>query len=254
MISIIHNTYEFNEFIRESVILNVRALEESGLEYQYIIFNDGGDRGIEQSINDILSSKVEYVYSAQNHGMGVCSGGWIGALPYLKGDYIHNTGQDDVFSTNFYTKLVAELQTDGVYLAYANGFVVNEDLSLRGGATMGPLQPVDYTNPKEVFDMWFQRRDRVLTSANNFIPAPGVIYKRALHNEIGLPDLNNFKGSADFEYWARVLFYNKGVSYIWQPLWLYRMSKHSAGSKPTANTSVWNSLILQKYQKLIENE
>jgi len=32
------------------------------------------------------------------------------------------------------------------------------------------------------------------------------------------------------------------------------MSEYSAGSKPTATTDIWNKLILEKYQKLVDNE
>ena len=39
-----------------------------------------------------------------NFGMGICSGGWVGALPLVEGNIIHNTGQDDVFTANFYHK------------------------------------------------------------------------------------------------------------------------------------------------------
>jgi hypothetical protein len=48
-----------------------------------------------------------------------------------------------------------------------------------------------------------------------------------------------------------VLFNDLGVSYDPRPLWLYRMSEYSLGTKPLAEkeTPNWNSLILKKYQK-----
>lgn len=254
MISVIQNTYERNEYVRESAALTVKALKESGLDYQYIIFNDNGDPLIKDDVESVLSDKVEYIYSDYNFGMGVCSGGWIGALPYVKGDYIHNTGQDDVFTPQFYRTLVQELENNQIYLAYSNGFAVNNDLTSRNGSVMGPLNPIDYSNPKSVFNSWFQRVGNELRAANNYIPAPGVLYKKSLHEKIGLPSLEEFKGSADFEYWARVLFNGMGVSYVSQPTWLYRISKYSVGSKESTNTNYLNNTIRQKYQKLLENE
>jgi len=253
MISVIQNTYERNPFIRESAALTIKALEESKLDYQYIIFNDKGDKLIFEDIKELLTDKVEYVYSEYNFGMGVCSGGWVGALPYVKGDLIHNTGQDDVFTSAFYLELTDQLKREDIYLAYANGFVVVNNLSTQG-ALMGPLGSLNYSNPKQVFNQWFQKDGNILRAANNYIPAPGVIYKKELHTLIGEPDLINFKGSADFEYWARVLYYNMGVAYVGKPLWLYRMSEYSAGTKPSATTDIWNKLILEKYQNLINNE
>jgi hypothetical protein len=250
MISVIHNTYEKNKYVKESATLNIKALEESKLDYQYIIFNDKGDSSILEDVEHLLNDKVQYHYSDYNYGMGVCSGGWVGAIPLLKGDYIHNIGQDDVYTSLFYTSLFERLQNSEIMLAYANGFKVHTDLSLLG-PTLGPIQDMDYSNPKEVFNSWFGVQGNRVTRANNFIPAPGVMYKTSLHDQIGLPDLKTFKGSADFEYWARVLFTGNKVSYDPRPLWLYRMSEYSLGSKPSAEkeTSNWNNLILEKYQK-----
>lgn len=253
MITVIQNTYERNPFVRESAALTIKALEESKLDYQYIIFNDKGDELIFQDVKELLNDKVEYIYSEHNFGMGVCSGGWVGALPYVKGDLIHNTGQDDVFTSAFYLELTSELERDDIYLAYANGFVVENNLATQG-ALMSTMGGLDYSNPKQVFNQWFQRDGSILRAANNFIPAPGVVYKKELHTLIGEPDLINFKGSADFEYWARVLYNNLKVSYVPKPIWLYRMSEYSAGTKSTATTDLWNKLILEKYQKLIDNE
>lgn len=251
-ISVIHNTYSKNVYIRESAILTIKALEDAEVDYQYIIFNDHGDISIREDIEDLLTERVEYVYSDHNYGMGVCSGGWVGALPFVKGDYIHNIGQDDAFTATFYKRLLSKLADPDVYLAYANGFVVNSSL-IATGQLMGPMQELDYSDPKRVFDAWFQRQGNILTAANNYIPAPGVVYKKKVHDIIGIPDLENFKGSADFEYWARVLFNGLKVSYEPSPLWLYRMSEYSHGTMPVAKQEVpkWNDLILKKYQQCL---
>lgn len=251
-VSVIHNTYRKNIFISETATLNIKALEESGVDYQYIIFNDHGDREVENDVKHLLNKKVQFVYSDINYGMGVCSGGWIGAIPYLEGDYVHNAGQDDVYTSLFYTSLIERLENPKIYLAYANGFKVNSNLTFQN-QVLSPVQELDYSEPRRVFDFWFGRQGNTLTRANNFIPAPGVVYKKKIHDIIGIPNLENFKGSADFEYWARVLFNDLGVSYDPRPLWLYRISEYSLGIKPLAEKEIlnWNSLILKKYQKCL---
>jgi hypothetical protein len=135
-------------------------------------------------------------------------------------------------------------------LAYANGFKAYPNLTLTG-ETLGPIQELDYWNYEAMFNHWFGVQDGKVTRANNFIPAPGVIYKTTLHERIGLPDLATFKGSADFEYWARTLFSGNKISYDPRPLWLYRMSEYSLGSKPLAEreTPNWNNLIKNRYQE-----
>ncbi len=71
MISVIQNTYEKNPFIRESANLTIKSLEDSKLDYQYIIFFDKGDKSIYDDIKDLLNDKVEYIYSEHNFGMGM---------------------------------------------------------------------------------------------------------------------------------------------------------------------------------------
>ena len=250
MINVIHNSYERNKYLRESAILNIAALKTSEIPFNYIIFNDHGDKLIYDDVKDLLGENVSYVYSDINYGMGVCSGGWVGAIPYLKEGLVHNIGQDDVYTPTFYISLYKRLQDPKVMLAYANGFKVNPNLTLQG-QTLGPLQDADYLNPRQNFNMWFGVQDNKITRANNFIPAPGVIYRTSVHDLIGPPDLQTFKGSADFEYWSRILFNNLGVSYDPRPLWLYRMSEYSLGTKPLAEreTPNWNNLIIEKYQQ-----
>jgi len=252
-LAVIQSVYSRNEYIRESVIANTKALNESGIPYQYVIFNDKGDTQIKEDIQDILTDKIEYTYSETNYGMGIQSGGWIGAADfYTKSDYIHNIGEDDIFTAMFYKSLVNRLEASNVYLAYANGLKVGLDLSSMN-ETMGPLHEVDYSDPKKVFNAWFGRQGNILTKANNFIPAPGVIYKRSLHDIIGPPDIEQYKGSADFEYWTRLLFNGLGVSYDPRLLWLYRRSKYSLGSNPTfeKRSAEWNNLILKNYQQRV---
>jgi hypothetical protein len=256
-ISVIHNTYKFNPFIRESVILNLKALEEAGVDYQYIVFNDNGDVEIENEIKDL---NIEYHYSNFNFGMKMCSGGWIGAIPLLKGELIHNTGQDDVFTSYFYKNIIDTFKSTDCDLVYCNGFKAHEDLTITG-ETMGSMSNIDYSNPRAIFNHWFGVENNKITRTNNFIPAPGTVYKANLHNEIGEPDLNRFKGVCDFEYWARVLFYNKQVKYIPMPCWLYRMSKYTttlAEIDGNINERDLSPLFLKemkvKYQNLLDNE
>jgi hypothetical protein len=258
MINVIHNTYEKNRHLRESAILNINALRTTELAFNYIIFNDHGDESIYDDVKDLLyvdgRHTIQYIYSDINHGMGICSGGWIGAIPYLKGynryGLIHNIGQDDVYTPLFYTSMFQRLSDPDIYLAYANGFKAYPNLTLTG-ETLGPIQELDYWNYEAMFNHWFGVQDSKVTRANNFIPAPGVMYKTTLHERIGLPDLATFKGSADFEYWARTLFSGNKISYDPRPLWLYRMSEYSLGSKPLAEreTPNWNNLIKNRYQE-----
>lgn len=257
-ITVIHNTYRDNPYIRESVSLNLKALQEADVDYQYIVFNDNGDRIIEDYVSDL---NVEYYYSNTNYGHRMCSGGWIGAIPLIKGDIIHNTGQDDVFSALFYARTFETFRTTDCDLVYSNGFKVRSDLTITG-ELMGPLtQAWDYANPRSVFNQWFGVTNKIITRSNNFIPAPGTVYKAKLHDEVGVPDVDGFRGVCDFEYWARVLFYEKKVVYLSDPTWLYRLSEYTTSLEVIDGkvnerdlAEHYLNLMKQKYQKLLDNE
>ena len=257
-ITVIHNTFRDNPYIRESVALNLKALQEANADYQYIVFNDNGDLNIKSQVEGL---DVEYHYSDVNYGHRMCSGGWIGAIPLIKGDLIHNTGQDDVFSTLFYKRTLEAFHNTDCDLVYSNGMKVGSDLTANG-ELMGPLQQVwDYSNPRGVFNEWFGIKNKQITRSNNYIPAPGTVYKTKLHDEIGTPDVDTFRGVCDFEYWARVLFYNKKVTYLPNPTWLYRLSEYTTTLEVIDGkvnerdlAEHYHSLMRQKYQKLIDNE
>ena len=257
MISVIHNTYRYNPLIQESVILNLLALQQANIEYQYIVFNDNGDERIGNLVREL---DIEYIYSGINYGKKMCSGGWVGALPFVKGDYIHNTGQDDVFTSKFYRESL-EFLKKGYDLVYCNGFKVREDLTATGEFLGGLINNWQYDRPRDVFNFWLGVHDKKITRANNYIPAPGVIYKADLHKEIGTPDIETFRGVADFEYWVRVLYYGKKVKYIPSPIWFYRLSQYTTtlelidGKLNERDLSTYYiEKLKDKYQKLIDDE
>jgi hypothetical protein len=257
-LSIVHNLYKKNPYVNETVRLNLIALNESGVNYQYILFNDHGDESVREDVQEFLSDKVEYIYSDINYGKKLCSGGWIGAQSYVKGDLIHNTGQDDVFTPYFFKQSVQLHENDSeLMLVFSNGFKTNEKLELV--SLLLPLTdiPYYYSDPLSCFRAWFgvgENGKNEITRANNNIPAPGVIYKKELHNRIGLPDLENFLGAGDFEYWARTLFYNQKCKLIPRPLWLYRCSPLSTSVGNDNKITEWVDKIKSKYYQLYKEK
>jgi hypothetical protein len=142
----------------------------------------------------------------------------------------------------------------------SNGITVNEDLTTNG-SLLGPINEIwNYSNPKEVFNSWLGINNNIVTQTNNYIPAPGVVYKKTLHDQIGLPDLDNFRAIADFEYWVRVLYFEKKISYLPFPTWLYRLSKYSVNNEVIDGkingkdlVPYYHEKLKEKYQKLINN-
>lgn len=272
-ITIIHNVYLKNPYIAESLAYNLGALETAKANFQYIVFNDNGDEAVRDDLESFIeSSKIQYIYSPINYGKKMCPGGWIGAIPYVNNDtvLIHRTDQDDVMGGDFYLKSLAEFEKDPeLSFTFTNAYKTNAELT-PVSFLCSPQWTPDYSKPLERFYEWFgvnENGRKGVTRANNNIPGAGVIYKKALHEEIGLPDIENFRGACDFEYWSRFLFYEKKGKFINEPLWLYRqgeqgqVSEYSAGNtivegKP--NRGYWQQLhikaIQEKYTKLWEEK
>jgi len=261
MLTIIHNVYLRNPFVRDSVLLNLMSLKQSKIPYQYILFNDHGDSEIEDDIKEFIDGDgFEYIYSNKNYGFQMCSGGWVGAIPYIKGKYINNIGQDDVFTSMFYRNSYQYLESSSdVYLTFANCFNVKEDLTING-LGMNLQTPFDYNNPLQAFMDWFGVDCNKVTRANNNMMAPGTVYRTSLHELIGIPDVETFRGVCDFEYWARILFNKYKCHYLPEPTWLYRRSEYTAGNamidgKP--NREYWHKhyveKVKQKYSILWDN-
>lgn len=258
-LNVVQNLYKRNPFVPETVQLNLMALNATNIDYEYILFNDHGDKEIEEDIKQYTTDKrVKYIYSDINYGKGKCSGGWVGSIPHLTGDLIHNTGQDDVFTSAFYEKCIKELNAnDELMFVFTNVFVTNENL-VAHSLMLNPTMTPNYNNPYEVFKWWFgvgENGKNEVTRANNNIPAPGVIYRTKLHGLIGPPDLDNFLGAADFEFWARILFFGYKGKFINEPLWLYRKSDYSLSNQnDNISTPQWVEKIKIKYSNLYKEK
>lgn len=232
MISIIHNVYRRNPLILESIKLNLVALHNANVEYQYIVWNDKGDMEIENDISSIINS-VEYIYSDINYGLKMATGGWVGAIPHLKGDIIHNVGQDDIMTDVFYRDIFNTFNNNDDLMFYSsNGFSVDEGLNFIS-IMINPVLYHDYRNPFLAFVQWFGIKDNEdkVNNAHNYFLASGTVYRKELHNLIDIPDVKTYTGAADFEYWARILFNDYKGRYNQLPNWYYRKSRYTAGNE-----------------------
>lgn len=251
--TIIHNLFEKNPYVNESVQYNVLALKEAKVDYQYILFNDKGDPKIYDDIKELLTDKVTYHYSDKNFGEGKCSGGWVGAIPLIKGDIIHNTGQDDVFVADFYKKAKESFLSHEIMFFSCNGIKTDENLNQISPLINPHFQP-NYQEPLNRFKEWFGVINNEITTSNNGMLAPGTLYRKKVHDIIGLPSLNEFYGASDFEYWARMLFFELKGKYESSPLWLYRISNHSIShsekEKNIDHRPPYLAKIKRKYSKL----
>ena len=142
-------------------------------------------------------------------------------------------------------------------LIHFNAIACNENLEAVN-IMLSPDKVLDYYNyPFECWKWWFgveENGKNEVTRANNNMLAPGIIYKKKLHDLIGLPDLNNFLGAADFEYWSRILFNKYKCKSIPIPSLLYRQSVFSTSNNSSSNIKNYIDKIKEKYYNLYENK
>ena len=255
-ISIIHNLYRKNPYVNESVRYNLFALKEAKIDYQYILFNDKGDKEIFDDVKDIIEeedNKIIYHYSDINYGKGKGTGGWLGALSLVNGDIIHNFGQDDVFVSKFYSKALETFKNKNMMFFSCNGIRTDENLNQQGPMINLEYKP-NYSYPLEIFKFWFGINEKnQITRTNNGLLAPGTLYRTKLHDLIGKPSPSDFGGACDFEYWSRILFYEHKGYYEPQPYWLYRVSELSTSQQENdfkLNVEPNQKKIKEKYSLL----
>jgi hypothetical protein len=185
--------------------------------------------------------------------MGICSGGWLGALPLVEGDIIHNTGQDDVFTKEFYEKVKTAFEIPEIMFFSNNGIRTDENLKQQGPMITPDYRP-NYMEPLDRFKEWFGVVNNEVTRAFNAMLAPGTVYRKKLHDTVGLPDLKTFKGACDHAYWGKILLFNNKGVYDPSPSWLYRESKYSTSNIAKKDDHLvfedFNKILVTEFKKL----
>lgn len=275
MLTVVQSIYNKNPLISVSTQTSLLALDTLGIEYQYILYNDAGDPDAIKDIpKNILEHKnLEYYYSDFNHGYGVAPGGFTGVIDKIKYPYILQSNQDDFYTPSFFSlSLKNIIALDDSYAAVcSNCFHIDEEFEIIGVSlpTEASGRNELWSNPSQIFD-WIFRTNHgpqgpqfiggdKLSSSNNFILNPGTIYKKELYDTIGLPSIKTFRGSMDFEYWARAVFNGYKFHYLGLPTWSYMKSSYSHtlinknedGEDDRFTT--YNPLIREKYEYLWKN-
>ncbi|MBJ23429.1 MAG: hypothetical protein CMB64_02050 [Euryarchaeota archaeon] len=265
MLSVIQSVYNKNPLIAKSTINQISSLDSLDIEFQFILFNDKGDKEIINDIPDHIKNHkyFEYHYSDFNYGNKTASGGFLGAKDLIKFPFVHSSNQDDFYNPTFYSlSLKHLLSLDNTYAAVcSNCYHINEEFEIEGIPlpTEDVEMNVHWSNPTFMFDWMFGIDGDTLTRSSNFIYFPGTIFRAELYEKIGSPDIVNFGGSCDFEYWARAVFNGYKFKYLGLPTWSYMKSSysHSLTSQSNPNLSreeIYNPRIINKYQNLwLEN-
>ena len=208
-ISLIHNMHMANEHYYSSALATISALESINADYEYIFFNDNGDKKILNQISPLLNDKVIYYYS------------------------------------DFYKLALEVFSNPEMQFFTCNGMKCDDSLQPLS-PLINPSYFIDYSLPLIRFKEWFGVKDQGVTCANNHILAPGTLYRTELHEKIGTPAVTDFWGASDFEYWARILFNELKGYYHPIPLWKYRVSMKSLGFKAESSGTDHRPPYLEK--------
>tara|TARA_B100000287_G_scaffold433811_1_gene496491 strand:- start:3407 stop:4264 length:858 start_codon:yes stop_codon:yes gene_type:complete len=262
MLTVVQSVYNRNPLISLSTQASMLSLDSLGIEYQYIMYNDAGDKDILDDLPSHIKehANFEYHYSDFNYGYGTAPGGFVGVIDLIKYPYIHQSNQDDFYTPSFYSLSLKHLLSsdETVAAVCSNCYHVDEEFEISAIPLSLDEKQMNkaWSDPNYMFDWMFGINDKKLTRANNFIYNPGTVYKKELYSTIGKPDIPSFRGSMDFEFWARAVFNGYKFRYLALPTWSYMKSEfsHSAieakkeGGDDRHN--IYNPRIMQKYQTL----
>jgi GT2 family glycosyltransferase len=264
MISIVQSVYSNNNQFKNSLLTCFSSIESLNIPFQYIIFNDKGDKDIINFIpQHILNHpNFKYHYSDVNYGLNGAPGGMVGGAKLVKHKYVHQINEDDFYTPSFYSLSIKHLESlDGSYAGIcSNCYHVDEEFEITKIAF--PLQGEGinkaWSNPTIMFNSIFNPKNKKLITTNNFLYNPGTIFKSELYKKIGLPDIESYGGCVDFEYWTRCIFNGFKFKYLSLPTWSYMKSSSSLStlannSSEDLRKTVYNPRILKTYQKLWEN-
>jgi len=180
-LSIIMRTRNRGELVRESIM---SVLGQSFQDWELLIVNDGGDRAVEKTLEQLWDPRMVYVYASHSGPAGALNLG----LRLARGEWLGFLDDDDLFYPDFFAKLVNWLESHpGSSVVYANAKVVYLAAKMSKPFRSELVTPGSF------------REDRLWSS--NFISIIFTLFLRrqCLDKVPGM--LEGLKSSADWEFY-----------------------------------------------------
>ena len=227
-ISICIPTYNRIVFLKRAL---KNALKQTYGNYEIIIVDDGSNDGTKEYIEELNSSKINYIY-AEHQGAPFARNT---AVENAKGEYILWLDSDDEIDREILNEYVKILNIhNNIDIIYSNLFRDEEGKS----------------REFSFYQSYFGKIKISELLKGSPIPNPGTLIRKELFNIVGKYDLS-FKRAQDYEFWSRALAIAKVIHC---PKILVTQHKHKAGHlSPTNLTSVDTSYEVEIINRIINN-
>ena len=222
MISIVIACYNDADYIEQAVD-SVR--NQTYGNFEIIVVDDGSDEKT-KSVLRILENKIGLLIFQENQGVSVARNRGIKAS---KGEYIMILDSDDYLETTFLEKAVAEFDADAnvrMVSCYAN--------LIYGKKNKGVLK---------------NKGGSLVNFLNNNSALGTSLYKKEDIFQVGGYDEKMLLGLEDWEFNIRIMALGGIARIICEPLYNYRIKKHSRNEDAKKNkVKIWEYIILNNKQ------
>jgi alpha-1,3-rhamnosyltransferase len=224
LVSIVAISYNQSEWVCETLD---SIFEQDYKNIELIVSDDGSVDGTQSIVQGWLDlhkyrfSRVKLLASQSNQG--ICRN-LIEGIEESRGIWVKPIACDDLLRKDAISKLIKQVQVDGAELAFSQITKFETE-----GANHRILGNLVSDQDVLLFEKSIDHIKRALR-IRNFFPAPSVFYSRKLYNSVGGIDAT-FKHLDDWPLWLRMLSSVQKVSWVSEPLVLYRISEKSVTKK-----------------------
>ncbi|MBJ6367892.1 glycosyltransferase [Snuella sp. CAU 1569] len=229
MVSIIIPTYNRAALIGET-LLSIQ--NQTYVHWECLVIDDGSTDNTEQVVQgfQIRDSRIQFFRRPQNKPKGANACRNYG-LKISKGEYINWFDSDDLMHEN-----KIELQISKLIESKSN-FCICKTAKFKNNCSnvIGVLRTHPTSN--DVFEKFLMKRNIWLTQA--------PLFKKEFLINFGLKFDEDLQAAQEWEFFSRVLHYDKDYSFVNQVLVFFRNHEESMSSQRNANV-LWNYFLARK--------
>ena len=210
--SVIIPCFNVEDTINKTII---SVLNQDFIQYEIIAVNDGSNDNTSEILNSYNKNNLIKVINQENKGLGAARNAGI---KHALGEYICLLDADDIWTSNKLSKLYSFIKKNSSKIISNDEIILEEKY----------LFYLRNKPPKNLSNL--------LLVGNTLSPSAMTINKN-IFKEVGyFKEDKNYLGVEDWDFWIRVLQYDKKIYHINLPLGIYRrdiqnMSKSSRFNK-----------------------
>ena len=217
--SVIIPCFNVEDTINKTII---SVLNQDFIQYEIIAVNDGSIDNTSEILNSYYKNNLIKVLNQENKGLGAARNAGI---KHALGEYICLLDADDIWTSNKLSKLYSFIKKNSSKIISNDEIILEEKY----------LFYLRNKPPKNLSNL--------LLIGNSLSPSAMTINKN-IFKELGyFKEDKNYLGVEDWDFWIRVLQYDKKIYHIILPLGIYRRDIQNM-----SKSSRFNKRILKLYK------